>query len=873
METFPPTPVTNYGITLLEEGIEPLITYTSPEKDLCFYLNGGLAPWPGVTEGIVLADGMEGLHPTFNHLDHKGARQAGATWAGTVYDPAEMTMKVTATARTPEGLRKVVRKWMAAWDPEKAGTLSWVTPDGGEWWCKARLFRPPPEPMARTMARNKEQNFTWSIRNDDAFWRSHDSISQFTPAYERARDEFNRDDVGTLGPNWFQTYAGLGSGVCETDTSGWVAPGRAVWTANDPDTYFTGTRRVVVGPYKDFSAAGDDTDVSIVINNTPEYTPGAGAANDIWARMGHNLDGTWDGSGIRARIGWGYVHLASYEYFNETVIHTEFEPFPPIAGERYVLRCVGRTFQLLRQNFAGTFVIFSVTEVGSGSRKDASHRGVGFGLQGGGAILTQATPAEVRQLKCDSTVVDSFNYSTTTGLGANWPLYYTGSTTGYVRADGSEAKWVDTAPGRSVRNRWLGSSATQTVAVNGSPTTWRLNYKGLPTGSITHPATPGAVQAALEGLSNIESGDVAVTGPTGGPYSVHFQGALAKDTIDDLVGTVVAGGTNPYITVATTAGGLPAATATDYQVISVKLGDLFEFPFPDAAYIDVWGRLNTNDASPTGIRLRIGPQWISVSRFVAGVRTEMHLRPLVLAPLWGETWTLLCGSDGKPRRFKVKRGDFTVLDFVESGTASLVGSSYRGVGFGMESGDGVFGQRIPPSILSFSMGDNVAVTQPGILSVTNYGDQVAYPELVVYGPGTFTFGDGPGREPTIEFGPLADGQVALIKTHPGMRGVYDITADHSNQDLPFFQNFLQSLISFAFNNNVPPLMNWFESFFGISPKQGNLYALLKGRWTRGVPARPAGGLPQEQHIAMKITGGNADSKVVCALTPMRRWPE
>ena len=137
MEIFPPGKITKYGITLLKEGIEPLITYTSPDGEIAFYLNGGLAPWPGVTEGVVLQDGIQGMHAIFEHLDHKGARQDGASWRDTVYEPAEMTMKVTITAINPESFRRIMRKWFAAWDPEKAGRLNWVTPDGD--WLRLRV--------------------------------------------------------------------------------------------------------------------------------------------------------------------------------------------------------------------------------------------------------------------------------------------------------------------------------------------------------------------------------------------------------------------------------------------------------------------------------------------------------------------------------------------------------------------------------------------------------------------------------------------------------------------------------------------------------------------------------------------------------------
>jgi hypothetical protein len=222
VESYPPDVVTKYGITLLEEGIEPLITYTSPDGNLSFYLNGGLAPFPGVTEGIVLADGIQGLHAPFKHLMYASARVAGALWQDTVYDPGEVTMKVTAHGNSPAGLRRVIRKWIDAWPPNQAGTLSWVTPDGGEWWAKVRMNRPPPEKLERAYTRSCQQTFTWSIMIDGAFWQSYDSTSQFLFDYHHAVDAFQRTDFTSLGPNWAQTYSGGTTGTCGTD-------GRAVW--------------------------------------------------------------------------------------------------------------------------------------------------------------------------------------------------------------------------------------------------------------------------------------------------------------------------------------------------------------------------------------------------------------------------------------------------------------------------------------------------------------------------------------------------------------------------------------------------------------------------------------------------------------------
>lgn len=186
-------------------------------------------------------------------------------------------------------------------------------------------------------------------------------------------------------------------------------------------------------------------------------------------------------------------------------------------------------------------------------------------------------------------------------------------------------------------------------------------------------------------------------------------------------------------------------------------------------------------------------------------------------------------------------GGSPVLDYKEESEGSALGAAYRGAGFGMQAGAAALSQTQPASVNDWSMGDNVTITQSGHLKLTNVGDQDAYPDIVVYGPGMFKFGDGPGAEPTIEFGPLADGQVALIRTRPGQRSVYAITTD--------------------------------ETPFAVESQEGTLYSLLKGRFSKPIPPRPIAGPPVTAEIAFEIKDGNAFSKVIAALTPMRRWPE
>jgi hypothetical protein len=75
------------------------------------------------------------------------------------------------------------------------------------------------------------------------------------------------------------------------------------------------------------------------------------------------------------------------------------------------------------------------------------------------------------------------------------------------------------------------------TSTGGPPNSYRLIFDGQTTAVITHPATAAEVQAALEGLSNIQPGDVSVTGPVGGPYDVTFQGNLAFTNVPQMNST------------------------------------------------------------------------------------------------------------------------------------------------------------------------------------------------------------------------------------------------------------------------------------------------------------------------------------------------
>jgi coat protein Gp5 len=107
------------------------------------------------------------------------------------------------------------------------------------------------------------------------------------------------------------------------------------------------------------------------------------------------------------------------------------------------------------------------------------------------------------------------------------------------------------------------TNEVQTVTVTGAPTggTYTLTYSGQTTAAIAYNASSGAVQGALSSLSNINNGNVSVTGTTGGPYRVSFTGSLAGADIAAMTVTAsLSGGTSPGVTVATATTGSGAAT-------------------------------------------------------------------------------------------------------------------------------------------------------------------------------------------------------------------------------------------------------------------------------------------------------------------------
>lgn len=104
-------------------------------------------------------------------------------------------------------------------------------------------------------------------------------------------------------------------------------------------------------------------------------------------------------------------------------------------------------------------------------------------------------------------------------------------------------------------------SETQQVAITGTPTggTFTLTFEGQTTAGIAYNATAATVQTALLALSNLDTGDVTVTGGTlpGTPVVAAFGGAYEGVNVDVMTGdaTGLTGGTSPAVVVTTTGEG------------------------------------------------------------------------------------------------------------------------------------------------------------------------------------------------------------------------------------------------------------------------------------------------------------------------------
>ena len=117
------------------------------------------------------------------------------------------------------------------------------------------------------------------------------------------------------------------------------------------------------------------------------------------------------------------------------------------------------------------------------------------------------------------------------------------------------------------------TNAVQTLSISGTPTggTFRLTYNGFTTANIAFNASAATVQAALEALASVGTGNVVCSGGAlpGTAVVVTFQNSLAGQPVPaiTIANNSLTGGTTPTPSIAQTtvgvrAGGLRAWTGT-----------------------------------------------------------------------------------------------------------------------------------------------------------------------------------------------------------------------------------------------------------------------------------------------------------------------
>jgi hypothetical protein len=122
----------------------------------------------------------------------------------------------------------------------------------------------------------------------------------------------------------------------------------------------------------------------------------------------------------------------------------------------------------------------------------------------------------------------------------------------------------------AIDNYIPGVNETQQVAVTSATGgTFTLTFSGQTTAGIAYNATAAAIQTALEALSNIDPGDVLVTGGPAGtsPPVVEFRGQYAGTDVAQMTASATGlTGAGAAVTVTTTRPGVAPQTAAEGAV-------------------------------------------------------------------------------------------------------------------------------------------------------------------------------------------------------------------------------------------------------------------------------------------------------------------
>lgn len=322
------------------------------------------------------------------------------------------------------------------------------------------------------------------------------------------------------------------------------------------------------------------------------------------------------------------------------------------------------------------------------------------------------------------------------------------------------------------------------------------------------------------------------------------------------------------------------STATDNQVVSVVFGSWQEW----GASNDIWlrkGRTASGQWNGTGVRVRITGAWIEVAAFNNFHRTNIAagfatnpFPPLPNERYRGEAGGLDKDGNFNPRIFRVRKGGAVIFTAKDSAGVSALGASLRGVGTGGQAAGAFITQGTPAVIKEVSAGDLTSSAPVGYLTRINVGDQDMWDRYTITGPGTFEIAAGPGASQMVKIGPLLPNQRVQLRSDGQKRRIIDLTqVPATANELLEYRKVLAELDSYAPIKNIGPTRAANASEFGVVPPQGNLHRIIEGWFTHPIPAKSPGRPAEEHRVAVKITGGNADSRVIAAGTPLRKFPQ
>lgn len=407
----PAGPITKHGAWSVLKGDQPLMWLKAHDGSVLVNLMGGIARAnPMLPEAVQIKE-LKALGASWKVIRQKGATQDGETFIDALYDAAEPMMKVIVRGRDAEHTRRTRQTLEASLDAIRQSELNFWTNELGRWWADIRMVKAIPDAVSSSPT---SQEISLMLGIDDAFWQSEPHVTSFEFEYEDMKDEFATAYTSGLGPNWPIYYYDDGG----QPGGGYIrAKGnQAVWhDAGGIDTY---GRSVMYGPFKDFETATNNQVVSIVLGSFQELTIYDGAENHIWARVGSNVDGTWDGNGVRASIGPFSIELSRFNNFVEHRMAL-WPTIPSFPGDKYTL-IAGfegneRHFQVKRNGLG----LWNYVEPATGlSPLGASYRGIGGGARGGAALFTQVTPASVRKIVAgDNATIDQTGYLEFVNIG------------------------------------------------------------------------------------------------------------------------------------------------------------------------------------------------------------------------------------------------------------------------------------------------------------------------------------------------------------------------------------------------------------------------------------------------------------------------